>query len=191
MPGRPNVVFVFGDEWRMQATGFNGDSNCETPVLDSLAAESVNITHAVAGAPVCCPYRASLLTGQYPLTHGVYINDVELDPNCHSIARAFKAGGYETAYVGKWHVYGSPDGQYNRRSAVVPRDYQERGIAKTFELFANGSKAVMFRQPTGTGKTVCGTLVADRWNQQGENYRTMVVAHERQLIHQFAQEVVV
>ena len=121
---KPNVVFVFGDEWRMQATGFNGDPNCETPVLDALAAQSVNVTHAVAGAPVCCPYRASLLTGQYPLTHGVYINDVELDPNCHSIARAFKAGGYETAYVGKWHVYGSPDGQYSRRGAVVPRDYQ-------------------------------------------------------------------
>ena len=88
MPKKPNIVFVFGDEWRMQATGFNGDPNCETPVLDALAAESINVTHAVAGAPVCCPYRASLLTGQYPLTHGVYINDVELDPNCMSIARA-------------------------------------------------------------------------------------------------------
>ncbi|MHC4985116.1 MAG: sulfatase family protein [Planctomycetota bacterium] len=124
MSRKPNVVFVFGDEWRMQATGFNGDPNCETPVLDGLAAQSVNITHAVSGAPVCSPYRASLLTGQYPLAHGVYINDVELDPNCQSVARAFKAGGYDTAYVGKWHVYGSPDGQYGRRSAYVPREHQ-------------------------------------------------------------------
>jgi len=121
---KPNVVFVFGDEWRMQATGYSGDPNCETPVLDALAAQSVNITHAVAGAPVCSPYRASLLTGQYPLTHGVYINDVELDPACHSIARAFKAGGYDTAYIGKWHVHGSPDGQYARRGTFVPRDCQ-------------------------------------------------------------------
>jgi arylsulfatase A-like enzyme len=121
---RPNIVFIFGDEWRMQATGFNGDENCQTPTLDALASESVNVTHALAGSPVCCPYRASLLTGQYPLTHGVYINDVELDPHCMSIARAFKAGGYETAYIGKWHVYGSPDGQYGRRTAVVPREYQ-------------------------------------------------------------------
>ena len=124
MSRRPNVVLIFGDEWRMQATGYNGDPNCQTPVLDALASQSVNITHAVAGAPVCCPYRASLLTGQYPLTHGVYINDVELDPSCHSIARAFKAGGYDTAYVGKWHVHGSPDGQYSRRGTVVPRDCQ-------------------------------------------------------------------
>jgi len=121
---RPNVVFVFGDEWRMQATGYAGDANCETPVLDRLAAQSVNITHAVAGSPVCSPYRASLLSGQYPLTHGVYINDVELDPNCISIAREFKAGGYDTAYIGKWHVHGSPDGQYGRRSTFVPREHQ-------------------------------------------------------------------
>ena len=121
---RPNVVFIFGDEWRMQATGYNGDPNCHTPVLDSLASRSINITHAFAGAPVSCPYRASLMTGQYPLTHGVYINDVELDPNCTSIAHAFKSGGYDTAYVGKWHVYGSPDGRYSRRGAYVPRDYQ-------------------------------------------------------------------
>jgi arylsulfatase A-like enzyme len=124
MSRKPNIVFVFGDEWRMQATGFNGDANCHTPTLDALAGESINVTHALAGSPVCCPYRASLLTGQYPLTHGVYINDVELDPNCTSIARAFKAGGYDTGYIGKWHVYGSPDGNYGRRSAFVPREYQ-------------------------------------------------------------------
>ncbi|MBC2603245.1 sulfatase family protein [Puniceicoccus vermicola] len=121
---RPNIVYIFADEWRAQATGYNGDPNCETPVLDAFAAQSMNLTHAVSGYPVCCPYRASLLTGQYPLTHGVFINDVELDPNCHSIARAFKDGGYHTAYIGKWHVYGSPEGHYQRRNDPVPRDFQ-------------------------------------------------------------------
>ncbi len=124
MSRKPNVVFIFADEWRMQATGYNGDPNCQTPVLDALASQSVNITHAVSGASVCCPYRASLLTGQYPLTHGVYINDVELDANCESIARVFSANGYDTAYIGKWHVHGSPDGQYGRRRAVVPREHR-------------------------------------------------------------------
>lgn len=121
---QPNIVFIFADEWRAQATGYNGDPNCETPVLDSLAAHSIDVTHAVAGSPVCCPYRASLMTGQYPLTHGVFINDVELNPDCHSVARAFGAGGYRTAYIGKWHLYGSPDGKYGRRTAFVPRNYQ-------------------------------------------------------------------
>jgi len=117
-------VFVFADEWRAQATGYAGDENAHTPTLDALARESVRFSHAVAGCPVCCPYRASLMTGQYPQTHGVFINDVELDPNVFSIARAFQAHGYDTAYIGKWHLYGSPDGVYGRREAYVPRDHQ-------------------------------------------------------------------
>ena len=121
---RPNVVFIFADEWRGQATGYAGDVNCRTPTLDALARRSISFPNATAGCPVCCPYRASLLTGQYPLTHGVFINDVELDPGVHSMARAFSAGGYDTAYIGKWHLYGSPDGKYGRRGAYVPRDHQ-------------------------------------------------------------------
>ena len=120
----PNVVFIFADEWRAQATGYNGDTNCETPTLDALSRESLNITHAVSGSSVCSPYRASLMTGQYPLSHGVYINDVELDPTCLSLARAFRDGGYQTAYIGKWHLHGSPDGRYGRRETFVPRASQ-------------------------------------------------------------------
>ena len=73
MSRRPNVVFIFADEWRAQATGYNGDTNCETPVLDALAGRSIDLTEAVAGCSVCCPYRGGLLTGQYPLSHGVII----------------------------------------------------------------------------------------------------------------------
>ena len=109
---------------RLQDTGYSGNSDCHTPVLDSLAEQSINVTHAVSGCPVCCPYRASLMTGQYPITHGVYINDVELDPRCNSIARVMGREGYQTAYIGKWHLYGSPDGHYGRRRSYVPRDYQ-------------------------------------------------------------------
>jgi arylsulfatase A-like enzyme len=119
-PGRPNVLFILADEWRAQSTGYNGDPNVRTPVLDRLAAESVNFRNAVSGTPVCCPYRASLLTGQYPLTHGVFINDVELKPKGVTWGEAFERAGYQTGYIGKWHVYGSPDGQYGRRLAYIP-----------------------------------------------------------------------
>jgi arylsulfatase A-like enzyme len=120
----PNVLFVFADEWRAQATGYAGDPNCDTPALDAFARRSINVTHAVSGCPVCCPYRASLMTGQYPLTHGVFINDVELDPDCASLARAFAAGGYRTSYIGKWHLHGSPEGRNERRGLPVPRSHQ-------------------------------------------------------------------
>ena len=117
---RPNVLFVLADEWRAQSTGYGGDRNVTTPVLDRLAGESVNFQNAVSGCAVCCPYRASLLTGQYPLTHGVYINDVELKPKGRTLGESFRDAGYRTGFIGKWHVYGSPDGKYGRRLAYIP-----------------------------------------------------------------------
>ena len=119
-PRRPNVLVVLADEWRAQATGYNGDSNVTTPVLDRLEAESVNFENAVSGCAVCCPYRASLLTGQYPLTHGVFINDVELKPQGATLGESFRRAGYRTGFIGKWHVYGSPDGKYGRRLSPIP-----------------------------------------------------------------------
>ncbi len=109
---KPNVVFVFGDQWRQQATGYAGDPNVATPHLDALARESINFTQAVSGCPVCSPYRASLLTGQRPLTHGVFVNDVYLQPRSTSIAEAFSSAGYDTAYIGKWHVDGHGRSNY-------------------------------------------------------------------------------
>ncbi len=109
---RPNVVYVFADQWRAQDTGYAGNRQVRTPHLDSLAAQSINFTHAVAGIPVCCPARACLLTGQHALTHGVFLNDVHLADDAVSMAKLFKAAGYDTAYVGKWHVDGRGRSNY-------------------------------------------------------------------------------
>ena len=117
---RPNVLFIIADEWRPQSTGYNGDPNVRTPVLDRLARESVSFDNATSGCPVCCPARASIMTGQYPLTNGVFINDVELKPNAPTLAESFAKAGYRTGYIGKWHLYGSPDGKYGRRLAYIP-----------------------------------------------------------------------
>ena len=117
---RPNVLYILADEWRAQATGYNGDPNVRTPVLDRLRTECVSFDTAVSGTPVCCPHRASLMTGQYPLRNGVFINDVELKPNGATLGEAFAAAGYRTGYIGKWHLYGSPKGLYERRLAYIP-----------------------------------------------------------------------
>ncbi len=135
---RPNVVFVFADQMRAQATGYAGDPNALTPSLDRLASHSVNFTHALSGHPVCCPYRACLMTGQYPLTHGVYVNDVPLADDAVSLGKCFAAAGYDTAYVGKWHIYGSPNGAYNRRqSRIPPESRQGFQYWKAFECSHN------------------------------------------------------
>ena len=119
MAKKPNVVFVFGDQWRAQAMGYAGDPNAKTPNLDRLAASGLNFTHAVSGCPVCSPYRASLMTGQYWLTHGVFMNDVYLSDAAASMAEAFAAGGYDTAYIGKWHLDG------HGRSSYIPRERRQ------------------------------------------------------------------
>lgn len=118
---RPNVVFVFADQWRAQATGYAGDPNVKTPHLDQLAAESVNFRNAVAGCPVCSPYRGSLMTGRHPDKHGVFVNDVPLAENQEFLGRSFRDAGYQTGYIGKWHI----DGQ--GRSAFIPRE-RRRGF---------------------------------------------------------------
>ena len=119
---RPNVLILFADQWRAQAFGYAGDPNVKTPNIDRLARESVNLSHAIASVPVCAPTRASLLTGQRALTHGVFMNDVPLRNEAVTFAEVLKTNGYDTAYVGKWHLNG--DGH---RSGFIPR-YRRQGF---------------------------------------------------------------
>ena len=116
---QPNVVFVFGDQWRAQATGHHGNAQVQTPNIDALADRAVNFTNAVAGCPVCSPYRASLMTGQYPHTHGVFVNDVHLSDDAESLGKQFARAGYETGYIGKWHLDG------RGRSACIPPESRQ------------------------------------------------------------------
>lgn len=112
----PNVVFIFVDELRTQDLGYNGNPDVLTPHIDKLAGESIDLYNTISGCPVSSPYRGSLLTGQYPLTHGVFVNDVLLDPEAVTLPKIFNSAGYETAYIGKWHLDG------HGRSSFIPRE---------------------------------------------------------------------
>ena len=104
---RPNVIWFLTDQMRGQAMGFMGDTNVRTPNIDNLARNGVAFTGAVAGAPWCCPFRASLLTSIYPHQNRVYKTPEPLDPSIPVITAPFKEAGYHTAWVGKWHLDGS------------------------------------------------------------------------------------
>ena len=125
---RPNVIIAFADQWRQQACGYAGNPAVHTPNLDRLAEQSINFVNAVAGCPVCSPYRASLMTGQFPLTHGVFVNDVYLSNRAVSLAQAFARGGYDTAYIGKWHLDG-----HGRSSYIPPQRRQGFQYFKALE----------------------------------------------------------
>ena len=116
---KPNIVFVLTDQWRAQATGYAGDPNVKTPNLDALASKSINFENAVSVCPVCTPYRASLMTGRYPLSTGMFLNDLYLPSEELCMAEIFKAAGYETAYIGKWHLDG------HGRSTFIPKDRRQ------------------------------------------------------------------
>ena len=119
----PNIVFVLADQWRAPAFGYAGDPNVKTPNLDRLAREGIRFVNAVSAMPVCSPMRASLLTGQRPLTHGVFLNDVPLNPEAVSIAKVLRAAGYDTGYIGKWHVDGDGRSKFISRKRRQGFDY--------------------------------------------------------------------
>lgn len=116
---RPNLVFVFADQWRAQDTGYAGNTDIYTPNIDKLATESLNFKYAVSCMPVSTPYRATLLTGQYAQTHGLFLNDVTLNPEANTIGKVYKSEGYNTGYVGKWHING------NGRSNYIPESHRQ------------------------------------------------------------------
>ena len=117
---RPNILFVLADQWRAQAFGFAGDPNVKTPNLDRFERQSINFTQAVAGTPVCSPTRASLLTGQRPLTHGIFLNDVPLSTNAVTLPKVLTADRYDTGCIGKWHLDG-----HGSRTAFIPRERRQ------------------------------------------------------------------
>jgi arylsulfatase A-like enzyme len=118
-PKKPNIVFILVDQWRAQATGYAGDRNVISPNIDQLASSSINVKNAVSGMPVCTPFRASLMTGQYPLTHGVFMNDVMLDTAKTTIAKTYRKHGYNTGFIGKWHIDG------HGRSSYIPENRRQ------------------------------------------------------------------
>lgn len=124
---KPNVIFVFADQWRAQDVGYNNNPQVKTPAIDQFAIESVVFSNAVSGCPVCCPYRASLLTGQYPLTHGVFYNDKALNPDATTIGKVYKQAGYETGYIGKWHLNGHEPGEktFEARKKFIPKERRQ------------------------------------------------------------------
>jgi arylsulfatase A-like enzyme len=108
---KPNIVFVLADDLGWAELGCYGSTFNETPNLDRLATQGTLFTDAYAAAPVCSPFRAALMTGQYPARVGItdYLrpkteNHLALDHI--TIAEALKQNGYATGIIGKWHLSG-------------------------------------------------------------------------------------
>lgn len=123
----PNVIFILADQWRADAVGYAGNKDVITPNLDRLSKESLVFENAVTVMAVCAPWRASFLTGQYPLTNGVFYNDKPLPSEAVTLAEIYKEKGYQTGYIGKWHLNGHKNGEdaFSARDKPVPKDRRQ------------------------------------------------------------------
>ena len=100
----PNVVFVLCDDLRWDTLGCSGHPYLKTPNIDRLAAEGVRFANTFCTTSLCSPSRASILSGLYAQKHGVRDNFTELPAALPTFPKLMQAGGYETAYIGKWHM---------------------------------------------------------------------------------------
>jgi arylsulfatase A-like enzyme len=122
-PARPNVVFILADDLGWSDLGCYGNRFHETPHLDALARDGMRFTDAYAASPVCSPSRAAILTGKHPARLGITdwlpgrtdrnsqrLLRPPLPPGLPlpetTLAEVFKAAGYATAHLGKWHLGG-------------------------------------------------------------------------------------
>ena len=103
-PARPNVLFVLLDDIRWNALGYSGNTHVKTPNIDRIANEGVNFRNAFCTTSLCSPSRASILSGVYAHKHGVTNNFTEYPSARTSFAQALQRSGYETAYIGKYHM---------------------------------------------------------------------------------------
>src|SRR5688572_6513812 len=101
---RPNVVFVLADDQRADCLGVAGHPHLKTPNIDRLAREGVYFKNAFCTTSLCSPSRASILSGLYAHSHKVLNNFTEYPTDLPSFPRQLQAAGYETAYIGKWHM---------------------------------------------------------------------------------------
>lgn len=103
---KPNILFILTDQQRWDSMGLHGNPLELTPNLDAVAMANTHLYNCFTPQPVCGPARACLQSGVYATETGCVTNGKALPQNIPTLAGCFQKGGYETAYIGKWHLAG-------------------------------------------------------------------------------------
>jgi len=125
------ILFITTDQMRFDSLGCNGGQIAQTPNIDRLAADGINYTRAHNQNVVCMPARATIITGQYVGTHGVWMNGTSLPEESPTIAHWLQSHGYRTALLGKAHFepwLGSGEEFYENRMAGLGETGPHRGF---------------------------------------------------------------
>jgi arylsulfatase A-like enzyme len=101
---RPNIIYVFSDEHRWQSMSFTEMPQLHTPVMAHMARHGTSFTNCISNYPVCSPHRGMLMTGRWPYQSGLIDNNIQLSPHQITLGKVFQHAGYQTGYIGKWHL---------------------------------------------------------------------------------------
>ena len=121
-----NIIFYFTDQQRWDTCGCFGQPLDITPNLDTLARDGVKFDNAFSPQPVCGPCRALFQTGKYPTETGCFRNNIMLPAGVKTLGQYIEEAGYETAYIGKWHL--ASDGELEKPPTIdhtvtaIPRE---------------------------------------------------------------------
>jgi len=117
----PNILYVFADQLGLQHCGYAGARHAKTPNIDAFAAEAVDLRNMVTSSPVCAATRASLFTGKYATSTGMVINELRMSTRHTCLGQVVTRHGYQTCYIGKWHLYASQLGRHDdSKNSFVP-----------------------------------------------------------------------
>lgn len=110
--GRPNIIFIMSDDHATRAVSAYGDALVATPNIDRIATNGLRFDRAYVANALCGPSRATTLTGLHSHGNGFYSNEwsPDFDGNQQTFPRLLQAAGYQTAVIGKWHLYSDPVG---------------------------------------------------------------------------------
>ncbi len=104
-----HIVFILSDDHRYDAMGFMGHPFLQTPSMDRIARAGVHVRNAFVTTALCSPSRATILTGRYAHQHRVVDNNNPVPAGTVFFPQYLQRAGYETAFVGKWHMGGEGD----------------------------------------------------------------------------------
>ncbi len=101
---RPNVLYVFSDQHRAASLPGMPCNEAAAPNIAAFRSANFSMDMCVSNYPLCTPYRGMLMTGKYPHQSGLVAGGVKMNPDEFTLTKAFKAAGYHTSYIGKWHL---------------------------------------------------------------------------------------
>ena len=180
MNKKKNLLFIFADQWRADAIGYAQADPVHTPNMDAFCTDATYCDHAFSTFPVCTAHRASLITGRYPLSMGIFTNcknglSMRLKDEEIGVGQMLKDADYQTAYIGKWHL-DEPEQNHCRQPVSGARNWDAftpPGVRRHgFDYWYSYGTYDVHLKPhywRDTPKMIC----ADEWSVQHETSKAI------------------